>query len=91
MLRKSIATAPCITSSKLYCHVCQLVDIKRLSANQLHLAIDSKWCHVYNEMHRGRSNKPTHLDYDQADFDDLLRLVKDHPVYQSIDKSKENY
>ena len=40
---------------------CPLVDIKRLSANQLHLAIDSKWCHVYNEMHRGRSNKPTHL------------------------------
>ena len=33
---------------------CPLVDIKRLSANQLHLEIDSKWCHVYNEMHRGK-------------------------------------
>ena len=69
---------------------CPLVDIKRLSENQLYLATDSKWCHMYNEMQRGRSNKPAHLDYDQADFDDLLRLVKDHPVYQSIDKSKEN-
>ena len=76
--------------SNLSC--CKSIDIKRLSVNQLYLSIDSNWCQMYNEMQSDRENKQAvaNLVYEEEDFKDFLQMVKNHPVYHSIDTSREN-
>ena len=69
---------------------CSLTDITGLSANQLCQARSKAWCFTYNEMQRGRSNRPAELSYEEADYQDLLQTIKNHPVLHSIDRSVEN-
>ena len=69
---------------------CNLIDITGLSANQLCQARNKAWCFTYNEMQRGRSNRPAELSYEEADYQDLLQTIKNHPVLHSIDRSVEN-
>ena len=74
---------------------CPHIDIRKLSVNQLYMAFDSKWCAMYNEVLRdqtGHNAVAGVVDpgYSEEDFSDLLQVVKAHPVYQSIDKSRTN-
>ena len=69
---------------------CNLIDITGLSAKQLCQARNKAWCFTYNEMQRGRSNRPAELSYEEADYQDLLQTIKNHPVLHSIDRSVEN-
>ena len=47
---------------------------------------------MYNEMLRDRKSKPAVPDlvYEVEEFNDFLQMVKNHPVYHSIDTSREN-
>ena len=66
------------------------LNVTGLSANQLCQARSKAWCFTYNEMQRGRSNRPAELSYEEADYQDLLQTIKNHPVLHSIDRSVEN-
>ena len=59
------------------------------------MAFDSKWCVMYNEVLRdqtGHNDVAGVVDpgYSEEDFSNLLQVVKAHPVYHSIDKSRTN-
>lgn len=73
---------------------CPYINIKRLSVNQLYMALDGKWCHMYNEILRDkkgqRGRQVVEKVYEEEDFADFLQVVKYHPVYQAIDRSGEN-
>lgn len=74
---------------------CPHIDIRKLSVNQLNMAFDSKWCVMYNEVLRdqtGHNDVAGVVDpgYSEEDFSNLLQVVKAHPVYHSIDKSRTN-
>ena len=69
---------------------CRHIDITLLTANQLYKALDPKWCFKYEVLMQGRGNRPAEEQYDEADFQDLLEVIKNHPAYTAIDKSKDN-
>ena len=74
---------------------CPHVDIRKLSAKQLYDAFDEKWCISMNENLRGNtqvnnSAQCQALPYAEEDFSDFLTLIKQHPVYRSIDRSSQN-
>ena len=66
------------------------IDIKRLSLQQLNFARQSQWCCNYEQLMKGKSSKPDHLEYTEEDFQDFIRLAKDHPVFKSIEKNEAN-
>ena len=73
--------------------LCPHIDIRKLSVNQLHMAFHSKWCVMHNEVLREQTRaRGDDFDtgYDEEDFSNFLEVVKSHPVYQSIDKSRTN-
>ena len=41
-------------------------------------------------MLKGKSSKHDHLEYTEEDFQDFIRLAKDHPVFKSIEKNEAN-
>ena len=69
---------------------CPKIDIKRLSLQQLNFARQSQWCYNYEQLLKGKSSKPDHLEYTEEDFQDFLRLAKDHPVFKSIERNETN-
>ena len=63
---------------------CKEIDIRHLSLHQLYLAKDLSWCLAYQEQKKERKDKPKHLDYDEDDFNDLVRTVGNHDVFKSV-------
>ena len=45
---------------------------------------------MYDEMQHGRKSRPTNEVYEEDDFADFVQMVKNHPVYHSIDTSQDN-
>ena len=73
---------------------CPFIDIHKLSVNQLILAFNYKWCLMHNEVLRNRIGCAKADDfvpsYSEDDFQDFVRVIRAHPVYQSLDRSREN-
>ena len=72
---------------------CPHIDIRKLSVNQLSLAFDPQWCIIYNEALReqkGGTDADFVPAYSEDDFWDFIQVVKSHPVYRSIDRSRNN-
>ena len=55
---------------------CPFINVRRLSANHLFLARGRGWWQMYNEMQRGRSDRPANLSYGEADFQDLILIIR---------------
>ena len=63
---------------------CKHIDIRRLSLHQLYLAKDLSWCLTYQEQMKGKRDKPNHLVYDEEAFDNLVNIVGNHEVIESV-------
>ena len=72
------------------------IDIKKLSATQLYQALCPNWCAMHNAVLCNRIGRPIledqapPEDYDEAHFHDLVSVIRQHPCYLSIDRSREN-
>ena len=74
-----------------------LINLKRLSAEQLYQAMDYNWCLMHSNVLRRRLQPSQPLQqpgqqraYSDADFDNLVQMVKGHQAFRSINQSPAN-
>ena len=71
-----------------------VINIKRLNTEQLYQSLDYKWCLMQSNVLRAKQQPAQQQQgqraYNEADFIDLVRTVKSHPAYCSINRNAAN-
>ena len=63
---------------------CQFVDIRSWNVHQLYMAKNSRWCIAQDELNRQSGEKAKNILYEEQDFKDLVKLVKNSPAFQAV-------